>query len=143
MIGRLIGIDHGLKRIGVATCDALGIVATEYTIIENTNDDQIFEQLQSIANQEFAVAFVVGIPLSDLHPEQAEIVQEWATKLDESTPLPVLLWDEQLSSRDAKMLAKQKKRKPNAPIDDLAARVILQSYIDAVQDGLAEPPHRI
>jgi RNase H-fold protein (predicted Holliday junction resolvase) len=49
-----------------------------------------------------------------------------------------VLWDEQLTSEDAKELAREKRRKPDAPIDDLAARLILQSYIDALRDGLAE-----
>jgi RNase H-fold protein (predicted Holliday junction resolvase) len=50
-----------------------------------------------------------------------------------------MLWDEHLSSEDAKELARHRRRKPTDPIDDLAARVILQSYIDALHDGLASP----
>jgi RNase H-fold protein (predicted Holliday junction resolvase) len=57
--------------------------------------------------------------------------------LSNTTELPVILWNEQFSSEDAKVLARQKRRKPADPIDDLAARVILQSYIDSLHNSLA------
>jgi RNase H-fold protein (predicted Holliday junction resolvase) len=55
-------------------------------------------------------------------------------------PLPIVLWDEQLTSVDAVEIARRQRRKREAPIDDLAARVMLQSYLDALRDGLAAPP---
>jgi RNase H-fold protein (predicted Holliday junction resolvase) len=55
-------------------------------------------------------------------------------------PLPVLLWDEQLTSLDAAEIAQRQRRRRDAPLDDLAARVMLQSYLDALRDGLAQPP---
>lgn len=140
MIGRLLGIDHGLSRVGVAVSDALGITAKELTLIEVKSDDQTYAELQRLAQAENAVAFVVGVPSNEGNTEQADIVREWADGLRENVTLPVVLWDEQLSSADAKALAKQQKRAPRAPIDDLAARVILQSYINALADGLAPPP---
>jgi len=51
----------------------------------------------------------------------------------------MMFWDEQLTSVDALEIAKAKKRKTSDPIDDLAARVMLQSYLDAVRDQLAPP----
>jgi len=140
MIGKLIGIDHGLKRVGVAVSDALGISARELALIEVETDAATYTELKRLAAEQNAVAFVVGMPHNEGNTEQAEAVQAWVTGLKATTPLPVVIWDEQLSSADAKQLAKQQKRPPRQPIDDLAARVILQSYINALADGLAPPP---
>ncbi len=140
MIGRLLGIDHGLSRVGVAVSDALGITAKELALIDVESNEQTYAELQRLAQAENVAAFVVGVPSNEGNTEQADIVRKWTNGLRGHITLPVVLWDEQLSSADAKALAKQQKRSPRAPIDDLAARVILQSYINALADGLAPPP---
>jgi len=142
--GRLIGIDHGIKRIGLAVSDASGLMARELTIIKRKSKREDFERINQIAAEHDAVGFVVGLPLDlDAKPDQhtqADTVRLWVERFAQTTDLPITLWDEQLSSVDARELGKRQKRKHDAPIDDLAARVILQSYLDAVRDGLAEPP---
>jgi RNase H-fold protein (predicted Holliday junction resolvase) len=60
-----------------------------------------------------------------------------------TTILPIILWDEQMSSQDAFELARQKRRPSSSPLDDLAARVILQSYLDAIRDGMIPMPDLI
>lgn len=145
MLGKLLGIDHGLARIGVAVSDALGVSARELRIIQRTSKKADFALLNQIAAQEGVVAFVVGIPHNDGPPgahTQADTVRRWIDRFQQATALPILEWDEQLSSEDAKELAKQQGRKPTEAVDDLAARVILQSYLDALHDGLATPPPR-
>jgi putative Holliday junction resolvase len=143
--GRLIGIDHGIKRIGVAISDASGMVARELCILQRKSKPEDFARLNQIASEEHAIGFVIGIPHNEA-PEgvhtQADTVRLWLSRFQETTPLPIIEWDEQLTSEDAKMLAKQQRRKFDAHIDDLAARVILQSYLDAVHDGLATFPPR-
>lgn len=141
---RLLGIDHGSKRIGLALCDSLGMFARELTIIRRTSDDDDFARIQQIAVQEGAEGIVIGVPTNyEAHPgqqSQADEVRQWVEALAKVVKLPQVLWDEQLSSADARDLARSKRRKPSDPIDDLAARVILQSYLDAVRDGLAKLP---
>ena len=137
MPGKLLGIDHGLKRIGLAVSDTSRLVARELAIIRRESRQKDFEQINRLASDEQVAGIIVGLP-EDEHPgKQATIVRKWAERLAETTSLPIILWDEQLSSVDAQNLARQKRRKPDEPIDDLAARVILQSYLDAVRDGLA------
>ncbi|GAB4309736.1 MAG: Holliday junction resolvase RuvX [Phototrophicales bacterium] len=140
--GKLLGIDHGLQRIGLAVCDETRLIARELTIIYRKSKQEDFEQINQLAMQERVVGIIVGIPSdSDAPPgvyTQADKVRRWVMHLREATHLPIMLWDETLSSQDAADLARQKKRKPTDPIDDLAARLILQSYLDAVRDGLAE-----
>lgn len=143
-IGRLLGIDHGLARIGLAVSDPTGTVARELTIIRRTSKQADFARLNRVAAEQQVVALVVGLPYNPDAPPgtytQAEKVRNWVGSLREATDLPIVLWDEQMSSIDAAELARQKRRKPNEPVDDLAARVILQSYLDALRDGLAPPP---
>jgi putative Holliday junction resolvase len=145
MIGRLLGIDHGIARIGVAVSDALGITATELRVIERKSKAEDFALLNQIAADEAVVAFVIGIPHNEA-PEgvhtQADTVRLWIERFQETTALPIIEWDEQLSSEDAKEIGKRQGRGVRDAIDDLAARVILQSYINALNDGLATPPPR-
>ena len=144
-IGKLMGVDHGLKRIGLAVSDALGITVRELTIIERTSKKEDFAKIKRFAEQEQIVAFVIGMPI---HHEpagvytQADTVRRWISNFQQTTTLPIIEWDEQLTSEEAKELAKRKKRHYRDPIDDLAARVILESYLRAVDDGLATPPPR-
>ena len=67
-------------------------------------------------------------------------MRRWADELRQTVTLPLVLWDEQMSSADAKELARHKRRRWDEPIDDLAARLILQSYLDALRDGLTTFP---
>lgn len=144
MMGKLLGIDHGLKRIGLAVSDATGLVARELLVLKRKSKKEDFERINAIAAEENAVAFVVGLPVNHNAPpgvhKQEDTVRLWAERLSETTDLPILFWDEQLTSEDARELARERRRKPTDPIDDLAARVILQNYLDAVRDGIAEPP---
>ena len=139
MIGRLIGIDHGLKRIGVAVSDALGISARPLTIIRNDSPESSYRALQFIMTQQQAIGLIIGLPYNESNTQQMHHVKEWANGLHTFIAKPVLFWDEQLTSQDATEIAKQLKRKEEDPIDDLAAMLILQSYLNALEDGLA--PH--
>lgn len=140
--GRLLGVDHGLARIGVAVCDASWLVARELTVINRTSKKADFARLNAIAADEGVVGIVLGLPINldappDVHT-QADTVRIWAGRFANTTDLPILLWDEQLSSEDALEIAKVQRRKPSDAIDDLAARVILQRFLDSVRDGLVE-----
>lgn len=143
--GRLLGIDHGLARIGIAVSDAAGLLARELTIIERKSKREDFAKLTQIAEEQQVVALIVGLPSDyddspDVEYTQADKVRTWVARLRETTTLPIVLWDEQLTTVDAQELARQHKRPARAHVDDLAARVMLQSYLDAVRDGLADPP---
>ncbi len=140
--GKLLAIDHGIKRLGVAVCDAMRIVAREVTIINRTTREADFQKIIQLADQENVVGIIVGIPFDESLPDdehsRADTVFLWAERLAGTTDIPIDFWDEQNSSLDAQVIAKQKKRKITDHIDDLAARVILQRYIDAQRDGLVE-----
>ncbi len=142
--GKLLGIDHGIKRIGIAVSDMNWLLARELTVIKRKSKAEDFARISHMVDEQKAIALIIGIPTNyEAAPgthTQADTVRLWIERLQEIIPLPVVLWDEQLSSEDAKMLARQQRRKSTLPIDDLAARVILQSYLDALRNGLADAP---
>ncbi len=142
---RFVGIDHGNARIGVALSDKALLTARELLIIERKSKREDFEKLNQIAAEQEATAFIVGLPSDYDTPEtveytQADKVRTWVERFSATTALPIVLWDEQLTTVDAQEMAHRLKRPPRAHVDDLAARVMLQSYLDALHDGLAEPP---
>jgi putative holliday junction resolvase len=141
--GRLLGIDQGLKRIGVAVSDPTWLVARELSIITRTSKQEDFTRLQRIITEQGVTALIVGIPTKHLPDDiytQADSIKRWVEHLAAAIPLPIILWDEHLTSADARELSIRQRRGPRDPIDDLAARVILQSYLDALRDGLAPDP---
>lgn len=144
MIGRLLGIDHGVKRIGLAVSDPTGLVARELRVYQRRTRAEDFVLIANVAHEQHVAGLVIGLPsnldLPDGVESQAETVRRWAGELAETVSLPIVLWDEQMSSADAKELARQKRRRWDEPIDDLAARLILQSYLDALRDGAARFP---
>ena len=144
MIGRLLGIDHGERRIGVALSDALGISARELAILESNGNANDFQAISEIAESEGVTGLVVGVPQNPNAPPgirtQADMVREWIGKMRQVIELPIVEVSEYLTSAEARLLAKQLKRGPRDPVDDLAARIILQSYLDALSYGSATFP---
>jgi putative Holliday junction resolvase len=140
--GKLLGIDHGLVRIGLAVSDATRMVARELTVLKRTSNREDFARINQIAGEHLVVGIVVGIPFDADHTEtgrdtQAATVKRWVERFAQTTSLPIVLWDENLTSVDAQKIARRRHRKVREPVDDLAARVMLQSYLDAARDGLA------
>lgn len=142
--GPLLCIDHGIKRIGLAVSDRSWLVARELTVIRRTTRAADFAVINAAATEHGVSAVVIGYPSDEFRAEgehtQGDTVRLWAERFGATTSLPIIFWDEQMSSEDAKALARRARRSPDAPIDDLAARVILQSYLDALRDGLAPYP---
>ncbi len=140
----LLCIDHGLKRLGIALSDRAWLTARELAILKRTTREDDFRKLRQLIEQHKVGAVIIGLPSHELEGTgvhtQADTVRLWAARFSEALGMPVTLWDEQLSSHDAKAIATRQRRKTTDPIDDLAARVILQSYLDALRDGLAPHP---
>jgi putative Holliday junction resolvase len=143
-VGRLLGVDHGLARIGLAVSDPTGTVARELLVLKRTSRREDFATINRVAAEQGVTAIVVGLPSDVDRPDdvhtRADTVRLWVERLAQTTALPIVLWDEQLTSQDAEALARRKRRRRDEPVDDLAARLILQSYLDALRDGLASPP---
>jgi putative Holliday junction resolvase len=135
--GRLLGIDHGVKVIGLAICDATGLIARPLQVLERGSKREDFAQINRVNAEREIVGVVVGLPVSP--PEitvytQADQVRRWASRLAAAITVPVYLWNERYSSQEAEdILAATRKSRPDR-IDDVAAAVILQSFLDTWRD---------
>jgi putative Holliday junction resolvase len=134
---RLMGIDHGEARIGVALSDPLGLFATPHSTITCTTPEKDFEALAQIAREAEVGRVVVGLPTATDGGigMQARIVIHWARALAEAIGLPVVLWDESYSSIDAlaarRASGRRKRKGKRESLDDVAAAAILQDYLNA------------
>jgi putative Holliday junction resolvase len=130
-----LGLDVGSKRIGVAGCDGLGLIATGLTTIERTSFDQDVQQLRTLVEQRQVQLLVVGLPYSmdGTIGTQAKKVQKFAKRLGKALELPVEYVDERLTSLEAEELIKAQKQSPSRHkglIDRKAAAIILQQWLD-------------
>lgn len=137
---RILALDVGKRRIGVAVSDELGLTAQGLDTIERKNNREDFGALARLAAEKNAGMFLVGNPLhmSGQEGRQAEWVRGFADALSERTGLPVKLWDERLTTVAAERTLRQSgislaKRK--RAVDRLAAVILLQSYLDALALG--------
>lgn len=132
---RIIGLDVGDVRIGVAVSDPLGSMALPRDTIERRNQEADLEAIRVIAKETGAKRIVVGLPLNQ-HGEtgpQAKRVLAFAKQVEEALGLPVDTQDERFSTAAAERALigadmSRKKRKKN--VDKLAAHHILQAYLD-------------
>jgi putative Holliday junction resolvase len=130
-----MGLDIGDRRIGVALSDSLRIMAGALTVVERVTDDAALKQIIDLARENEAERIVVGMPrsLDGSLGKQAQAVQSFVDLLKRRTDIPVVTWDERLSTVAAErtMLEvgmKRDKRKKRR--DSLAAAIILQGYLD-------------
>ncbi|NPA91912.1 MAG: Holliday junction resolvase RuvX [Chloroflexi bacterium] len=134
--GRLLALDVGEKRIGVAVSDEMGVLATPLTIIRHTNWREDIRRVLDLAQAEGVTGIVVGVPylLDGTLSDQTRHVLRFVERLRERTSLPVYEWNEALSSEEAMnrlQEARPRGRKRPVHVDAHAAAVILQDYLDA------------
>ena len=137
---RLMGIDHGERRIGVALTDPLCLFASPHSIIEVAAPENTLEILADLVSQQAVAKVIVGLPTATDGGvgKQGAVVIRWARTLKERLSIPIILWDESYTSEDAGELAGQRIRR-GEPIDDIAAALILQDYLGARGAGNHEP----
>jgi putative Holliday junction resolvase len=138
----LLGIDHGMKVIGLAVCDASGSLARPLGLIHRKSKKEDFAKIRTAIQEQKTVAVVVGLPESP--PEiteytQADRVRLWASRLAAEITIPVYLWNERYSSWDAEETLTDAGLPHPERIDAAAAAVILQSFLDAIQSGTPWP----
>jgi putative holliday junction resolvase len=136
--GKLLGLDLGTKTIGVAVSDGLRYTATPLETIARTKFTADAARLLELVAENAAVAFVLGLPLNMDGSEgpRAQSTRAFARNLAQKTPLPVIFWDERLStSAVTRMLieADTRRDKRAQVVDKLAASYILQGFLDRLR----------
>ena len=134
--GRILAIDYGSRRMGLAVSDPLGITAQGLETLERKNKRSDFARLERTLRQYEVREIVVGYPLrmSGEAGTQSQKVEEFAKALRQKFELPVHLWDERLTSAEANRLLREADisvRKRAAAVDRMAAVLILQSFLEA------------
>jgi putative Holliday junction resolvase len=130
-----LGLDVGRKRIGVAGCDGLGLMATELTTIHRTSLDADLAAIATWVKQREIEILVVGLPYSmdGSLGKQAKHTQKFARKLNQILNIPVEYVDERLTSVEAENQLKAEKkyaRQDKGLVDQRAATIILQQWLN-------------
>jgi putative Holliday junction resolvase len=133
-MGRILGIDHGTVRIGVAMSDETEFLASPLTTVQSGK--AAVDELVSIVTEHEVRTIVVGLPrnMNGTYGPATEKVRAFIVKLSKRTDVPIVEWDERLSTvsahkdlREAGLDGRQRK----GVVDKVAARIILQNYLDA------------
>ena len=135
-MGRILGVDHGDRRIGIAISDPIPMIATPLKTLTVVNQTQALEDINQIIKQNDIEVIVIGLPLGMKGQEtkQTQHVKKFAHAL-EVTGIDIVLQDERLSSLTAKKILLEKNistRDNKGLIDQTAATVILQQYLDKI-----------
>lgn len=133
--GRLLAIDYGTKRVGLAISDADGRVATPLETVARKDDRGVARRIARIVEREGITGLVLGEPrrLDGTRGEAAERVARFAHRLEETTGLPVERVDEALTSVEAERLLRAAGIDPAAEpgrVDAVAAQILLQEVLD-------------
>ncbi|MGD6818202.1 Holliday junction resolvase RuvX [Metabacillus sp. 84] len=137
---RVLGLDYGTKTIGVAVSDYLGWTAQglETVKINEEGGDYGLTRLSELIKTEEADKIVVGLPknMNGTIGPRGEACQRFASLLEETFSLPVVLWDERLTTMAAERMlieADVSRKKRKKVIDKMAAVMILQGYLDSLR----------
>jgi len=133
--GRLLGVDFGTKRIGLAICDPDQSISTPIDNYTRRNTDLDGKHFQQTIKDWNAIGVVIGLPvhLSGDESEKSRQTREFGNWLKQLLQLPVTYWDERFSSQTAEahlLAANLTKKQRKARLDKLAAQIILQSFLD-------------
>ncbi len=131
---KIMGIDYGDARTGIAISDLLCSIVGSTTVIHSRNADKTVEEICKLAQENNVGEIAVGLPknMDGTEGARAELCREFARKVEEATSLPVKLWDERRTTVEAHNILSAhnyhgKKRKDT--VDAVAASLILEGYL--------------
>ncbi|HBG23449.1 MAG: Holliday junction resolvase RuvX [Syntrophaceticus sp.] len=135
---RVLGLDMGSKRIGVAVSDELGVIAQALTTITRTDTEQDIKSIADLMCQYDVQEVVIGYPrhLDGRPSDEAAGYVSFGEMLTEETGIPVAFWDERLTTVAAERVLLEgdmRRRKRRKVIDKVAATLILESYLASRQ----------
>ncbi len=132
----ILSVDYGDKRTGIAVCDKLEMLASSVCVITEWNADVLASKIADIAKNKNADEIVVGLPknMDGSKGFRAEACEELGEKIKAVTDIPVVFWDERLTTVSAHRILNENnvrgKKRKNV-VDAVAAEIILQNYIDS------------
>ena len=134
-MSRILAIDFGERRIGLAISDELGLIAQGLSTFQKKKDEDFIVYLNKIINENKIEKIIIGFPkmMNGTLGEKAEQVKGFAEDIKERFKIPTTLWDERLSSVQSEKILREMGKKysrQKEKIDQLSAVLILQSYLD-------------
>ena len=140
IVARILAVDYGEKRIGLAVSDELGITASPLMTLVRRSDDETVRQIAQLASKLRVTQIVVGLPrrTDAQEGEMERKVKAFAEKLRQAISVPVVLFDERFTTRIAEQVlleADLSRRKRKQVRDRLAAVILLQSYLDSQREA--------
>ena len=135
---RILALDHGTKRIGVAVSDDLKMIAQPLEFIAAEPFVKFLERLKEIIREKEVEMILIGMPrnMDGSYGPAALKVQEFAAVLKDALTIPIKTWDERLTSAQANRFLIQgevRREKRKEKVDKTAAAILLQSYLDGLQ----------
>ena len=139
---RLLGVDPGKKRVGIAICDENKIIATPYTTIIKNNFSDLLMQINKIIYDNDIKGIVIGNPinLDGSSSQSSQSAKDLAINLSKNISIPIAMWDERLSSRGAFNLSNDlnvNTSKKISKLDENSAAFILQGALDFLKKEIA------
>ena len=133
---RVMAIDYGDARTGVAISDATGMLAGSATVIHSRDAQRVLDELGKLIQSHHVDELVMGFPrnMDGTEGPRAQLYRDFARQLEEASGLPVVLWDERRTTVDAHRIlfeAGQNAKKRKKTVDAVAASLILEGYLDA------------
>ncbi len=133
-MSKILAIDYGTKNIGLALTDESANFAFAYQTLKNNGERQTIQELKKIINQENVHKIILGWP-TDLNSRQTattKLVKKFSQKLKQDLNLPIILFDERLTS----VQAKQRQNKNKKDLDVLSAQLILETWLKNKPESL-------
>ena len=136
----ILGLDFGSKTVGVAVCDSLGITAQGVEIIRRKDENklrQTLARIEKLVREYDAEKIILGLPknMNNTSGERVDKTMEFKAMLERRTGLPVIMWDERLTTVAADRImmdAGIRREQRKDYVDMIAAELILQGYLDSM-----------
>ncbi len=137
-MGRILGVDYGERRFGVAVSDPLQTIAASLVTLHRKGQSFLIEEIAALVQEQAAIAMVIGLPLhmDGRSGDKAEAVLTFARLLAEKIAIPVFTQDERWTTASAHKSLHERGKQPSRQrdnIDQIAAAFILQSFLDRIQ----------
>lgn len=134
-MGRILGLDYGRRRIGVAVSDPLGLTAQPLATWTGLRWDEVVEKIFTLVEEMGVERVILGFPmtLKGESGRMAREVRQFAARLERRISIPITLWDERLTSTQSKRIIHAMAGKPSREkerVDLIASVLLLQNYLD-------------
>jgi putative pre-16S rRNA nuclease len=134
---RVLALDHGVKRIGIAVSDELKLIAQPLEFVAALPFDSFLARLRELLDEKEVELILVGMPrnMNGSYGPAAQKVQEFVAELQAAVQVPIKTWDERLTSVQANRLlieANVRRQARKEKVDKMAAAILLQSYLDGL-----------